>query len=312
MEQELTLGKKLSTYRKNHDMTQQELAEHLNLSAQAISKWENDTSQPDIENLMKLAKLYGVSLDELLGMGSDKTEKPQTIDTDAVVDSMYTKIEEQIKNDAPIGYCKNCGIAVREENLAQKEPVIMCKKCKEKIEEEKRRKETAQRERQAAEKERAARAHQSGMESMRRHRNKSLIWAAIATLPILIFCIVGLFQGIETSDEWVGWVTLLVIDLLIFTFVAVMFYDTFVKDAVLYMLTASVNWPGIIFTFDLDGFIFLIAMKIIFAVLGFIIGILAALLGLLFGLLVSPFVLPFVLIRYNYKISHGIYEDPEW
>lgn len=311
MEQELTLGKKLSTYRKNRDMTQQELAEHLNLSAQAISKWENDTSQPDIENLMKLAKLYDVSIDELLGMSNSKTEKSQSIDTDAVVDTMYTKIEEQIKCDTPIGYCKNCGIAVKEDNLAEKEPVILCKSCKEKIEKEKLARENAARERKEREREQRIRAHEDGMDSMRRYRNKSLIWAAVAAIPLFIICLIGVFSDITSGDAWGGALILIILDFFIFSFVFVMFYDTFVREAVTYMLTASVNWPGLIFTFDLDGFIFLIAMKIIFAVLGFIIGVLAALLGLLFGLLVSPFVLPFVLIRYNYKISHGIYEDPD-
>lgn len=62
----MTLGEKLSQYRRTSGMTQQELGEHLNISAQAISKWENDLSEPDISTLKRLSGLFNVSMVELL------------------------------------------------------------------------------------------------------------------------------------------------------------------------------------------------------------------------------------------------------
>ena len=62
----MTLGKKLSCYRKLAGMTQQQLGAHLNLSAQAISKWEKDLTEPDLSTLRALAELYKVTVDELL------------------------------------------------------------------------------------------------------------------------------------------------------------------------------------------------------------------------------------------------------
>lgn len=47
-------------------MTQEFVAEHLGVSRQAVSKWENGTSDPSTSNLLALAKLYGVSAQELL------------------------------------------------------------------------------------------------------------------------------------------------------------------------------------------------------------------------------------------------------
>ena len=47
-------------------MTQEFVAEHLGVSHQAVSKWENGTSDPSTSNLLALAKLYGVSAEELL------------------------------------------------------------------------------------------------------------------------------------------------------------------------------------------------------------------------------------------------------
>lgn len=64
---ESTLGKRIAAYRKKLGLTQDQLAEKLGLTAQAVSKWENDLSCPDISILPKLADIFCVSTDELLG-----------------------------------------------------------------------------------------------------------------------------------------------------------------------------------------------------------------------------------------------------
>lgn len=61
-----TLGEVLKSYRTNCKMTQEFVAESLGVSRQAVSKWENGTSDPSTSNLLALAKLYGVSAEELL------------------------------------------------------------------------------------------------------------------------------------------------------------------------------------------------------------------------------------------------------
>ena len=68
----MTLGEKLSQYRRTSGMTQQELGERLNISAQAISKWENDLSEPDISTLKKLSELFDISMAELLDIEDKK------------------------------------------------------------------------------------------------------------------------------------------------------------------------------------------------------------------------------------------------
>lgn len=57
---------KLLQLRKANNLSQEELAERLNISRQAVSKWERAESSPDTDNLIALAKLYRISLDELL------------------------------------------------------------------------------------------------------------------------------------------------------------------------------------------------------------------------------------------------------
>lgn len=64
---EETLGKRIVTNRKRLGLTQDQLAEQLGVTAQAVSKWENDQSCPDITMLPRLAEIFGVSIDALLG-----------------------------------------------------------------------------------------------------------------------------------------------------------------------------------------------------------------------------------------------------
>ena len=72
-----TLGRRIARLRLQHAMTQERLANIANVSAQAVSKWENDQSYPDILLLPVLATTFGVSVDELLGVEGTAPEPVQ-------------------------------------------------------------------------------------------------------------------------------------------------------------------------------------------------------------------------------------------
>ncbi len=76
----IVIGKKLLYLRKKNKLTQAELAEKLNYSDKAISKWEKGESLPPVEVFYNISKLYGVSLDYIIG---DETVDPQPIKNDA-------------------------------------------------------------------------------------------------------------------------------------------------------------------------------------------------------------------------------------
>lgn len=79
--------------RKEKGLSQEELADKLAVSRQAISKWERGESLPDTDNLIRLAKLYGVSIDEIVGI-KDSGEDAATVEKSAAASPAYASEEK--------------------------------------------------------------------------------------------------------------------------------------------------------------------------------------------------------------------------
>ena len=79
-----TLGRRIARLRLTKTATQERLAKELNVSPQAVSKWENDINYPDISLLPDLARFLGVSVDELLSGASASTQESATAQGNAV------------------------------------------------------------------------------------------------------------------------------------------------------------------------------------------------------------------------------------
>ena len=76
---EQTLGKRIMAHRKRLGLTQDQLAERLGVTAQAVSKWENDQSCPDITTLPRLAEIFGTTTDALLGISTQKVHEAEVV-----------------------------------------------------------------------------------------------------------------------------------------------------------------------------------------------------------------------------------------
>ena len=77
----MTLGNRITSLRIKNHMSQGDLAERLNVSRQSVSKWETDTSVPDLDKLIALSNLFEVSLDQLIRgplSNSDITQSTKT------------------------------------------------------------------------------------------------------------------------------------------------------------------------------------------------------------------------------------------
>lgn len=90
---EKTIGKKLYELRKQSGFTQDYVAEKLGVSAQAVSKWENDIACPDIMTLPNIANLYGISIDDLFKneevQSNVKFEKTEKVNENELVFRVY-------------------------------------------------------------------------------------------------------------------------------------------------------------------------------------------------------------------------------
>ena len=93
----------LSTLRRNADMTQSELADKLNLTRQAISRYEKGDSFPDISILVKIAEIFNISIDELIGAGAPTDGEQELLKSAALgkdLHSCHCNIRE-LENIAP-------------------------------------------------------------------------------------------------------------------------------------------------------------------------------------------------------------------
>ena len=74
----MSLGNKLAEARKKQNLTQEQLAERLGVTRQAVSRWESDTAYPETDKIVRMAQILEVSCDYLLQDGVDEKGKPVT------------------------------------------------------------------------------------------------------------------------------------------------------------------------------------------------------------------------------------------
>lgn len=76
MQEQQTLGRRIQEARKAAGLSQESLGERLGVSRQAVSKWEADTSVPELENLIAMSRIFGVTIGALLGVEPEAAEEP--------------------------------------------------------------------------------------------------------------------------------------------------------------------------------------------------------------------------------------------
>ena len=106
-----TIGKKIKQLRRDKGLSQNELAEVLGVTGQAVSKWESDTSQPDIGLLPDLAAYFGVAIDDLFEYSKDKTFYYN------YTSKSITKNSRNLKRCFSLTQCQLSSISLRKTNL---------------------------------------------------------------------------------------------------------------------------------------------------------------------------------------------------
>ena len=120
----MSLGKVLADHRKAAGLTQQQLGERVSVSAQAVSKWENDQAEPDLQTLRRLCALYKIQIDDLF------REKAEPNGLAAASASAAPSADGEEKPSVLVGYCADCGCAVyRGNEVRHPSAGLLCKMC---------------------------------------------------------------------------------------------------------------------------------------------------------------------------------------
>ncbi|MDE5592667.1 MAG: helix-turn-helix domain-containing protein [Clostridiales bacterium] len=286
----MEINEKISALRKSNNMTQAELGAKLNVTFQAVSKWESGKSYPDFETLSKMAKIFGVPISYFEEGGENVTETAATATAEAVGDA-------EVGNKV-VGFCKDCGKLVHEGEEACTTPMVICKACALRRENIKKVQENEQK-LQKQQAERAVKAKkQAEVDRQKRRRNKGLIVSAIITGALLVLFTVLAIRSTEDTGIYLAIMAFTVV--CGYPFFAQLFWDGIVVDIVL-VGGKIVGMPGVIFSLDLDGIIFLIAVKILFAIIKMLIFIFT----FLFMIFVAMVVSTFVFVPQMHKLNKG-------
>ena len=266
------LGEKIKALRANNSLTQKDLAEKLYVTAQAVSRWENNEVEPSIATLTEMAKIFNVSVSELL-----EEEQKQEI-----LVKEEPAVQEQTKK-VVLAVCEHCNKPiynamdiVRNTEYYGSSAVkkVICKSCDKKQREE---------------------AHKRKVYYGLDQRRKSFVWGSVFTgLITLALLIITIALKLE------AWIVLLsaVGGLLFFPFLSCLYLqNNFIEDVVEAVSSWSVRFPGLIFTLDLDGIVWFISVKILFGILSFFISVTCFILAVALGWLLSLFVYPFAIVK---------------
>lgn len=279
----MTFGEKIKKLRNENHLTQKELADQLHVTFQTVSKWENNSNEPDFSTLKELAKIFHCSIEELFNEDDEKEEK----------ENKETKAPEVVI----AGVCRDCGKELHKEDLIHnvkrktgngvKEKVVLCDDCYQKQEQEidKRVNEIEH----SLDSKLDSKGKGIFASIASRSDKKPLIWGIvlgiIALIVTLVICIVCYSS---VGILWTICAPILVGYTLTATIYCIFVYS-YISEIFLSVASWSIKFPGLIFSFDLDGLAWLIAMKILFAILGALISIGVFLLALTISAVLSFF-----------------------
>ena len=266
-------GAKIAELRTSRKMTQAELGAMLNVTSQAVSKWENGLSEPDMESIRKLCEIFEITFDEFFGV-VPKTEEEKT---------------EPQNNSIVLAYCDVCDkpmynpkeYQVSIENGVQH---TTCLECIPKKEEAKRQ----------AENDRRARERKVIQDGEIRSLKKGLLWGIVGAVVLGVLLLIGGIAG--NNDAWM---------IILFTVIGAyggyamltqFIWGNSVWDVFGFFIR-TLKLPGVIFTLSIDGLLFLIFVKVLGAILSAIVSVLLFIVGFIVTWFYAMIIFPFALIK---------------
>lgn len=246
----MSVGESIKIHRSKAGLTQKDLSEKLNVSFQTVSKWENDTNEPDLSTLRAMCEIFGCTIDELINENNE--------DNNEVTKSPFSN---QIK-------CDDCEEVIlseyhpikRKGNNGEVIDVKLCDECYKKFQEE---------QDKEAKEIYASFPTEKEVKKTEFHRTgkKAIVWGSIAGIltfiTLLVVCIVNVKVvgvGLTIFLPILGGYTMLAT-------IYCLVRSSFISDVFIEVASWSIKMPGVIFSFSADGLKFLIFMKIFLAIL---------------------------------------------
>lgn len=288
----MAFGEKIKELRTKNGFTQKDIAEKLNVTAQAVSRWESNEVEPSIGTIKQMATIFNVSTDELLENPIEPTvvekivevEKPIIVEKtiERVVEKPVEKVIEN-KEVVPqiVSTCYFCNKPIYdnqqyfgETHGRSRNKIFIHSEC--------------------------AKSRNQKIKEENATRNKTRLILSFVGGSLVFLLIFGIFAFMANKSNTPGQYYLLgsVIGVLLFAMVSCFIIgNNFLFEFFTDVAGWSVKFPGVIFSFDLDGFKFLIFMKLLFFVIGIVISIVAFLAAVALCSLLAIFVYPYALIK---------------
>lgn len=267
------VGDNIKKFRTEKGLTQKDLAEQLFVTAQAVSRWENGEVEPSISTVAKIANIFDVSVDEIVGNATEKKEP------EVIIEKKYVPLEPQ---KPVLAVCEVCNTPIYEPgDIIRKRGKgynhVSCRDC---------------------ERKRLNKLRQDTIDKTISRRRMSYWLGGFISISWIVFSILVSIK--ENNIEIMFSNTFVAI--MAFTFLScILLSNNFIKDMVTEIFTwAFVKMPGIIFSLDLDGIIWLLTVKLGMWVLNVMLMIIFGTLAVVLGAALSLVVYPFAIIK-SYK-----------
>lgn len=129
----IEIANRLFQYRKKNNLSQEELASKIGVSRQAVSKWERAEASPDTDNLILLAKLYGVTLDELLQGSEEPTGNQENSQTEETEKNNSENENQDHENENSENSCQDDGNYTQSDKVSFKNGIHIHSKDGDKV-----------------------------------------------------------------------------------------------------------------------------------------------------------------------------------
>ena len=276
------IGNQIKKLRTEQGMTQKQLADKLFVSAQAVSRWENNEVEPSVATITEIAKIFDVSTDVVLGVLESDPEPQPASEPEVIVEKEYV-----IKEAKPVlAVCEQCNRPIYNgaeivrktsyHRVGGNTTHILCRECDNKN------------------KKRAYDTAVSRGVSLRKH---SFVWGILGALAVL-----GIMIGVIVSGQNSSLVPLAVIlPIAAFTMISCcILQNNFIGEMTVTVGSWGIHLPGLIFSLDLEGIIWFLTVKLALFILGILGTIAMWTLAIALGSALSLLVYPFAIYK-NFK-----------